>query len=77
MHPDGESALTYSVMSDKLVIADHTEVAEGHEGEGIGLIMLRQLIDDARSNGFRIVPLCPYVNAQRRKHPEWADAFSV
>ena len=77
VHPDGESALTYSIMSPKLVIADHTEVAEGHEGEGIGLILLRQFIEDARSNGFRIVPLCPYVNAQRRKHPEWADAFSV
>jgi predicted GNAT family acetyltransferase len=39
--------------------------------------MLREMIADARSNGFQIVPLCPFVNAQRRKHPEWADAFSV
>lgn len=64
-------------MSPKLVIADHTEVADAHAGEGIGLILLRALIADARREGFKIVPLCPYVNAQRRKHPEWADAFSV
>ncbi|WP_108816424.1 GNAT family N-acetyltransferase [Loktanella sp. Alg231-35] len=76
-HPSGESALTYSIMSSKQVIADHTEVAEGHEGEGIGLILLREFIADARREGFKIVPLCPYVNAQCRKHPEWADAFSV
>jgi predicted GNAT family acetyltransferase len=64
-------------MSPKLVIADHTAVAEGLEGQGIGLIMLRAFITDARREGFQIVPLCPFVNAQRRKHPEWADAFSV
>jgi len=77
VHASGESELTYSVMSPKLVIADHTQVASGHEGEGIGLVMLREMIADARSNGFQIVPLCPFVNAQRRRHPEWADAFSV
>ncbi|SFS21994.1 GNAT family N-acetyltransferase [Yoonia litorea] len=76
-HESGESELTYSIMSEKLRIADHTAVAEGQEGNGIGLIMLRRLIDDARKQGFKIVPLCPFVNAQRRKHPEWADVFSV
>ena len=77
VHATGESELTYSVASPKLKIADHTEVAPGHEGEGIGLMMLTEMIADALSNGFQILPLCPFVNAQRRKHPEWADAFSV
>ena len=76
-HATGESELTYSVMSAKLKIADHTGVADGQEGKGIGLIMLRAFVDDARKDGFKIIPLCPFVNAQRRKHPEWADAFSV
>ena len=76
-HDDGESDLTYSIASPQLVIADHTGVAETHTGEGVGLILLRALIADARKNGFRIVPLCPFVNAQRRKHPEWEDVFSV
>ena len=76
-HESGESELTYSVASATLKIADHTEVAEGQEGNGIGLIMLRAFIDDARREGFKILPLCPFVNAQRRRHPEWADVFSV
>jgi len=76
-HGNGESELTYSVMSDKLVIADHTSVADGFEGQGIGLVLLKQMIAASRCDGFQIVPLCPFVNAQRRKHPEWADAFSV
>ncbi|WP_375254315.1 GNAT family N-acetyltransferase [Yoonia sp.] len=76
-HASGESDLTYSVMSSKLVIADHTAVADGLERQGIGLLLLRAFIAQARREGFKIVPLCPFVNAQRRKHPEWADVFSV
>ncbi|KQI71220.1 acetyltransferase [Loktanella sp. 5RATIMAR09] len=77
VHGSGESELTYSVVSEKQVIADHTEVASGHEGEGVGLMLLREFVADARSKGFQILPLCPFVNAQRRKHPEWSDVFSV
>lgn len=77
-HPGGgTSELTYSILSARLVIADHTEVAAGHEGEGVGLRLLEAFIADARAEEFKIVPLCPFVNAQRRKHPEWADLFDV
>ncbi|MDX8351476.1 GNAT family N-acetyltransferase [Cognatiyoonia sp. IB215182] len=76
-HAEGESELTYSVMSPTLVIADHTSVAAGQEGQGIGLLMLEQFIADARESGFKIMPLCPFVNAQRRKHPDWADVFAT
>ncbi|SMY06583.1 GNAT family N-acetyltransferase [Flavimaricola marinus] len=74
---EGESELTYSAVSSSLVIADHTEVAPGLESQGIGRKLLDALLADARAEGFKIVPLCPYVNAQRRKHPEWADLFQV
>ena len=76
-HPDGESELTYSIMSPTMVIADHTAVAPGHEGQGVGLVMLKRFLADAETEGFRIVPLCPFVNAQRKRHPEWAALFAV
>ena len=76
-HAGGDSELTYSVMSPHMVIADHTGVAPGFEGQGIGLVLLEHLLADARARGFRIVPLCPFVNAQRRRHPEWAELFAV
>lgn len=76
-HPTGVSELTYSITSPILVIADHTQVATGYEGQGVGLVLLKRLLADARDRGFRIVPLCPFVNAQRRRHPEWADLFAV
>lgn len=76
-HGDGQSELTYSIMSPTMVIADHTAVAPGHEGQGVGLVMLKRFLADAEAEGFRIVPLCPFVNAQRKRHPEWAALFAV
>jgi uncharacterized protein len=72
-----EAELTWSVTSPTLVIADHTSVPDSFRGTGAGLALLTRLVADARAEGFRIMPLCPFVNAQRKRHPEWADAFSV
>lgn len=72
-----EAELTYSITSPTLVIADHTAVPDAFRGTGAGLALVTQLVADARAEGFKIMPLCPFVNAQRKKHPEWADAFSV
>lgn len=74
---DAEAALTYSVASPGLVIADHTEVPEAMRGTGAGRALVARLVSDARAEGFRIVPLCPFVNLMRRKHPDWAGVFAV
>ncbi|GLS86812.1 N-acetyltransferase [Cypionkella aquatica] len=72
-----EAEMTYSITSPTLVIADHTEVPASFRGTGAGLAMLTQFVADARAEGFKIMPLCPFVNATRKKHPEWADVFAV
>ncbi|MEM9708064.1 MAG: GNAT family N-acetyltransferase [Pseudomonadota bacterium] len=75
---DGAVAeLTYSILSPTLVIADHTGVPDALRGTGAGKALATRLVADAKAEGFRINPLCPFVNAMRRRHPEWADAFSV
>ena len=76
-HGGEEAELTYSITTPELVIADHTFVPDSFRGTGAGLAMVTRLIADARAEGFKIMPLCPFVNAQRKRHPEWADAFSV
>lgn len=72
-----EAELTYSIASPTLVIADHTGVPDAFRGTGAGAALVARLVADARAEGFRIMPLCPFVNAQRKRHPEWADAFAV
>jgi predicted GNAT family acetyltransferase len=73
--PEGEAELTWSILTPDKVIADHTFVPEALAGRGIARQLLDRLLSDARAEGFRIMPLCPYVNAQRKKHPDWADLF--
>ena len=72
-----EAELTYSVASPTLIIADHTGVPEAMRGTGAGRALVERLVADARAEGVKIVPLCPYVNAMRRRHPDWADVFQA
>lgn len=72
-----QTELTFTITSPKLRIADHTGVPDALRGTGAGLRLIQRLVADARAEGWKIIPLCPFVNAQRRKHPDWADAFSV
>jgi hypothetical protein len=52
-------------------------VPDSFRGSGAGAALVARIVADARAEGFKIMPLCPFVNAQRRRHPEWADAFAV
>ena len=53
--------------------AEHTLVPDAMRGRGIAGKLVEALIDDARSEGFKIIPSCSYVAAQFRRHPEWAE----
>lgn len=70
-----EAELTFSIASPTLIIADHTSVPDSFRGTGAGRALVERLVADARAEGVKIVPLCPFVNATRLRHPEWADVF--
>jgi predicted GNAT family acetyltransferase len=72
---DAEAELTYSRAGPKLIVADHTEVPDVFRGKGIGRLLATRMVADARKDGVRIYARCPFVNAERRKHPDWADVF--
>ena len=72
-----EAELTYSILSPTMVIADHTGVPQEMRGTGAGRALVERLVEDARAEGFKITPLCPFVNSQRIHHPMWADVFAV
>ena len=51
----------------------HTEVDPAFEGRGLGNALVAGALDDLRARGKRLVPLCPFVIAYLRRHPEYAD----
>ncbi len=71
-----EAELTFTIVSPNRVTANHTGVSDSFRGTGAGAALVSRLVDDARVEGFMIVPLCPFVSAQLARHPEWADAFT-
>ena len=71
---DGHVAeMTYSRASPTLIIVDHTELPEALRGRGLGPALALNAVETARSEGFKIMPLCPFMRAQMDRHPDWAD----
>ena len=58
-----------AVTNQKLIVY-HTEVNPEYEGRGFAKILLERLVSHAREHELKIVPLCPYVNMQFKRHPE-------
>ncbi len=55
--------MTYSVASPQLVIIDHTEVDDALRGSGTGKKLLMEIIAKARTEDFKIIPLCPFAKS--------------
>lgn len=73
---EAEAELTFSPRGDDAVSADHTGAPDILRGTGVALAMVERLVADARADGFRIIPSCPYVRAQFDKHPDWAGVLA-
>src|SRR5687768_8501404 len=61
--------MVVSISGDKLTVY-HTEVSTNSEGKGLAKKLLAAMVEYARSNGLKVIPLCHYVRAQFKRHPE-------
>lgn len=68
-----EAELTYSRVSDSMIIIDHTEVPDALRGQKVGVRLVQRAVEDARREGVSIIPLCPFAKAQIGRHREWQD----
>jgi len=74
--PQGAVAeMTFSKVGEHMIIIDHTDVPDVFRGQGVGLRMVTKAVEDMRAAGRKIIPLCPFANAQFRRHKEWADVL--
>jgi predicted GNAT family acetyltransferase len=65
-----------SISGDNLTVY-HTEVSSRAEGKGLAKKLLATMVDYARKNSLKVIPLCPYVHAQFKRHPEeYADVWN-
>lgn len=49
----------------------HTEVPEELGGRGIAAVLVEKTLQYLEKKMFTLYPICPYVFAYIKKHPEW------
>ncbi|HEY4411878.1 MAG TPA: GNAT family N-acetyltransferase [Gaiellaceae bacterium] len=52
----------------------HTEVEP--KRHGLGTELVKGALDDLRDRGLRVVPVCPFVAAYIRRHPEYGELLT-
>jgi predicted GNAT family acetyltransferase len=77
VHIDGETAvLTYRRHGDTITFI-HTGVPNGIGQHGVGSELVRTGLDYAKSQGLKVIPLCPFAAAYIRSHPEYLDLVAT
>lgn len=61
---------------DDRIVFLHTEVDDAREGQGVGSELVREALDQVRSEGLRVVAQCPFVRSWIEHHPDYADLTS-
>jgi predicted GNAT family acetyltransferase len=62
--------IRYRIREDGTVVLVHTEIHPSLEGRGLGNVLVQGALDDLREREIEYVPLCPFVQAYLRRHPQ-------
>jgi len=67
--------MTYTVAGSRVII-DHTEVSDLLRGTGAGRRLVEASVQWARSEGVKLMPLCPFARSVFDKTPEFRDVLA-
>ena len=70
---DGGLAIAEYTLPAGKIMFTHTEVPDAHEGKGIGTMLIRFGLGEARRRGLKVIPICPFFAAYMQKHAEVQD----
>ena len=74
--PDSPPAqLTFVETGLDHIAIEYSWVPPPYRGRGVALKLVVRAVEDARAKGYKITPLCGYVAAEFRHHPQWADVL--
>lgn len=55
--------MSYTFAGETRMILDHTEVDDEYRGQNIGKRILMEVVEYARQNKIKIIPLCPFAKS--------------
>lgn len=70
---EGSTAFIEFRLSHQLLYLIHTEVPPTLNGKGAGAAIVQKALQYAKDNGYKIVPICPFVQSYLKRHQEWND----
>jgi len=71
LYEDGNKTGTMVIsITDTVLTVYHTEIDPSGEGKGYAKLLLEDMVKYSRDNNLMVKPLCPYVHAQFKRHPE-------
>jgi predicted GNAT family acetyltransferase len=71
--PEGKGELVYEPLGPQVLDLQHTSVDGTLRGRGVGEALVEAAMKYIRSNGYKFVPTCTYVQRWLTKHPEQQD----
>jgi uncharacterized protein len=75
---DGDrSVLVYHPSAEKVLDFVSTVVPMSQRHQGIGRELVKFALEYAREHGYRVRPVCPFVQHVVDEHPEYADVLTT
>jgi len=65
--------MVYSMPSPEKMIVEHTEVDDVLKGKNIGKQLVHHMVEYARTQDIRVIPLCPFTKSVIKRTPEYSD----
>ena len=72
---DEEAEMTFSRTNAELILVDHTYVPPAARGQGLAGKLAQAAVTKSRSEGWKIIPVCPFLKAEAEKHDDWDDVI--
>ena len=73
----GEAELTMTFVKDGVFNANHTFTPMALRGQGVAGKLYAAMVADAKEQGYKIIPGCPYIEVKFKRHPEDRAAVGV
>ncbi len=73
---DGYIAVLQYHIQDEKMIFTHTGTPSPIKGRGVGSALVHAGLTYARQHGFKVVPICWFVDGYISRHPEFQDLLA-
>ena len=73
----GEAELTLAKVREGVLNANHTYTPHALRGQGVAGKLYDAMVADAKAEGYKIIPGCPYIEVKFKRHPKDREAVGA